>query len=99
MKHIFNHILIIKALSHAIFVFLTCHIVKEKFFIPVDTTITVEDDSGTEVDENVFAELATMGSICFVIKESHDDSGNFKKLLDLQNSFHCSVDVLYRLLP
>ncbi|KAK0152197.1 hypothetical protein N1851_006429 [Merluccius polli] len=49
--------------------------VKEKFSIHGDK-ITVEDDSGTEVDEAVFAELCTMDGICFVIKDSCDnDSG------------------------
>lgn len=44
---------------------------REKFSIPVHT-ITVEDDSGTEVDETVFAELSTAEGICLVIKDSHD---------------------------
>lgn len=45
---------------------------REKFSIHVDK-ITVEDDSGTEVDEAVFAELCTMEGICFVIKDSCDN--------------------------
>ncbi|XP_031134996.1 uncharacterized protein LOC116035812 [Sander lucioperca] len=49
--------------------------VKEKFSIPVNN-ITVEDDSGTEVDKTVFAELSTVEGICFVIKDDQDyDSG------------------------
>ena len=51
---------------------------REKFFILVDK-ITVEDDSGTEVDEAVFAELATLEGICFVIKDSHNN-GKFSVL-------------------
>ncbi|KAK0148560.1 putative nuclease HARBI1 [Merluccius polli] len=46
--------------------------VTEKFSIHGDK-ITVEDDSGTEVDEAVFAELCAMDGICFVIKDSCDD--------------------------
>ncbi|KAJ8012627.1 hypothetical protein DPEC_G00044840 [Dallia pectoralis] len=49
--------------------------VKEKFSIPVNN-ITVEDDSGTEVDETVFAELSTVEGMLFVIKDDQDyDSG------------------------
>lgn len=44
---------------------------REKFDIPVES-IAVEDDSGTEVDEMVFAELAAVEGICFVIKNSPD---------------------------
>lgn len=51
---------------------------REKFSIPVNK-ITVEDDSGTEVDETVFAELSTVQGICFVIKESHDN-GKYKEI-------------------
>ncbi|KAF5880260.1 uncharacterized protein DAT39_023238, partial [Clarias magur] len=47
---------------------------REKFSIPV-SKITVEDDSGTEVDNEVFADLSTMEGICFVIDDSHDDKG------------------------
>ena len=36
---------------------------KEKFSNPVDK-ITVEDDSSTEVDEAMFAELATLEGSC-----------------------------------
>ncbi len=36
----------------------------------------MEDDSGTEVDETVFAELSTVEGICFVVKDSHDDGKN-----------------------
>ncbi|KAF5888162.1 uncharacterized protein DAT39_022001, partial [Clarias magur] len=46
--------------------------VREKFSIPV-SKITVEDDSGPEVDNEVFADLSTMDGICFVINDSHDD--------------------------
>ncbi len=49
---------------------------REKFSVQVDK-ITVEDDSGTEVDEAVFAELATLEGICFIIKDSHYN-GEFK---------------------
>ena len=48
---------------------------REKFSIPVDK-ITVEDDSG----RTVFAELSTLEGIYFVIKDSHDDNGKFKKI-------------------
>ncbi|XP_058653137.1 uncharacterized protein LOC131552932 [Onychostoma macrolepis] len=48
------------------------HLVREKFSIPGDK-ITVEDDSGTEADETVFAELSTVEGICFVVKDRHDD--------------------------
>lgn len=44
---------------------------REKFSIPVK--VSVEDDSGTEVDETVFAELSTVEGICFVIKDCQDD--------------------------
>lgn len=44
-----------------------CILVREKFSIPVNK-ITLEDDSGTEVD-NVLADLSTMEGICFVIKD------------------------------
>ncbi|MEQ2277031.1 hypothetical protein XENORESO_018326 [Xenotaenia resolanae] len=45
--------------------------VRKKFSIPVDK-MTVEDDSGTEVDEAVFSQLCTMEGICFVINDSCD---------------------------
>lgn len=48
------------------------HTVKDKFSIP-DDKVTVEDDSGIEVDETVFAELSAMPGICFVVKNCHDD--------------------------
>ena len=41
--------------------------------------ITVEDDTGTEVDESVFAELSAMEGICFVIKNCHDDGKFYKR--------------------
>ncbi|XP_030581778.1 uncharacterized protein LOC115777891 [Archocentrus centrarchus] len=46
--------------------------VREKFSIHADS-ITVEDDSGTEVDDSVFAELSMVDGICFVIKEYSED--------------------------
>ncbi|XP_031148514.1 uncharacterized protein LOC116045134 [Sander lucioperca] len=48
--------------------------VKEKFSIPVNN-ITVEDDSGTEVDKTVFAELSTVEGICFIKDDQDYDSG------------------------
>ncbi len=45
---------------------------RDKFSIPVDK-VTVEDDSGTEVDETVFAELSAMEGICLVVKDCHDN--------------------------
>ena len=45
---------------------------REKFSICAEN-ITVEDDSDTEVDQAVFAELCKMEGICFVIKDSHDN--------------------------
>ncbi|XP_056331620.1 uncharacterized protein LOC130243470 isoform X1 [Danio aesculapii] len=49
--------------------------VREKFSIPA-SNITVEDDSGTEVDETVFAELSAVAGICFIVKDGldHDTS-------------------------
>lgn len=44
---------------------------REKFSIPA-SNITVEDDSGTEVDETVFAELSAVAGICFVVKDGLD---------------------------
>ncbi|XP_033492089.2 uncharacterized protein LOC117263066 [Epinephelus lanceolatus] len=49
--------------------------VREKFSILVDK-ICVEDDSGTEVDESVFADLAPHNGICFIIQDGdNNDSG------------------------
>lgn len=53
-------------------VFLSHHLGREKFSISAEK-ITVEDDSDTEVDQAVFAELCKMEGICFVIKDSHDN--------------------------
>ncbi|KAK3549823.1 hypothetical protein QTP86_014709 [Hemibagrus guttatus] len=48
-----------------------CSAVREKFSTLVNKII-VEDDSGTDVDNKVFADLSAMEGICFVIKDSHD---------------------------
>ncbi|KAI4885544.1 hypothetical protein NFI96_007003 [Prochilodus magdalenae] len=45
--------------------------VTEKFSIPLDALLKVTDETGTEVDQNVFADLTVSKDICFVI---HDDS-------------------------
>lgn len=47
---------------------MSCYVVLTSSLV---NTITVEDDSGTAVDETVFAELSTAEGICFVIKDSH----------------------------
>ncbi|XP_035259267.1 uncharacterized protein LOC118219872 isoform X2 [Anguilla anguilla] len=41
--------------------------VKRKFSVPEDKVVRVTDDLGTEVDEDVFPELATVEDMCFVI--------------------------------
>ncbi|XP_064180778.1 uncharacterized protein LOC135249261 isoform X3 [Anguilla rostrata] len=41
--------------------------VKQKFSVPEDKVVRVTDDLGTEVDEDVFPELATVEDMCFVI--------------------------------
>ncbi|KAJ8355211.1 hypothetical protein AAFF_G00085980, partial [Aldrovandia affinis] len=48
--------------------------VKEKFSIPVDNILTVEDETGTEVDNDMFPDLLTTNGICFVIKNELNDS-------------------------
>lgn len=58
---------------------LTRHLVREKFTILVDK-IYVEDDSGIEVDETVFADLATQNGICFIIQDG-DNNGKLTKKL------------------
>lgn len=56
---------------------------REKFFILMDLKICVEDASGTEVDESVFAEMATQNGICFIIQDGND---NVK--LTINNAFY-----------
>lgn len=50
---------------------------REKFSILVDK-ISVEDYSETEVDETVFAELATQNGICFIIRAA-EGNGKFER--------------------
>lgn len=69
---------------------------REKFSIPVDK-ITVKDDSGTEMDEALFADLSAVSEICFVIKDNHDN-GKFKKVLHCINSSAQNRDFLSRFL-
>ncbi|KAI7793219.1 hypothetical protein IRJ41_008801 [Triplophysa rosa] len=67
--------------------------VRETFSIPVNK-ITVEDDSGTEVDETVFAELSTVNGICFVLKDGHDnDSGASQSTPSLSSCSGSSLSV------
>lgn len=47
-------------------------LVKEKFSIPLDTLLKVTDETGTEVDQDVFADLTTSKDICFVIEDECD---------------------------
>ncbi|KAK1883957.1 RuBisCO large subunit-binding protein subunit alpha chloroplastic [Dissostichus eleginoides] len=49
--------------------------VKERFSIPVDNILSVEDETGTEVDDYAFPDLLTTSGICFVIKDELNDSG------------------------
>ncbi|XP_072554152.1 uncharacterized protein [Paramormyrops kingsleyae] len=46
--------------------------VKVKFTIPSNKVVKVTDDTGTEVDEDVFADLLTSKDICFVILDDSD---------------------------
>ncbi|KAG9260186.1 hypothetical protein AMEX_G16206 [Astyanax mexicanus] len=48
--------------------------VKEKFSIPLDTLLKVTDETGTEVDQDVFADLTTSKDICFIIENECDSS-------------------------
>ncbi|KAI9532159.1 hypothetical protein NQZ68_034364 [Dissostichus eleginoides] len=48
---------------------------KERFSIPVDNILSVEDETGTEVDDYAFPDLLTTSGICFVIKDELNDSG------------------------
>ncbi|XP_041644674.1 uncharacterized protein LOC121510612 [Cheilinus undulatus] len=50
--------------ERSIYCFVPVH---EKFLIPEDRKLKVTDDQGTEVDEDVFPELATVKDICFII--------------------------------
>lgn len=45
---------------------------KEKFSIPEDLAVTVTDDTGTEVDKDVFPDLMTISGLVFVINELND---------------------------
>nr|XP_033957513.1 uncharacterized protein LOC117460296 isoform X1 [Pseudochaenichthys georgianus]XP_033957514.1 uncharacterized protein LOC117460296 isoform X1 [Pseudochaenichthys georgianus] len=49
--------------------------VKERFSIHVDSILSVEDETGTEVDDYAFPDLLTTSGICFVIKDELNDSG------------------------
>ncbi|KAI9542231.1 hypothetical protein NQZ68_022285 [Dissostichus eleginoides] len=49
--------------------------VKERFSIPVNNILSVEDETGTEVDDYAFPDLLTTSGICFVIKDELNDSG------------------------
>ncbi|KAK1877774.1 UPF0648 protein C3H5.09c [Dissostichus eleginoides] len=49
--------------------------VKERFSIPVDNILSVEDETGTKVDDYAFPDLLTTSGICFVIKDELNDSG------------------------
>ncbi|KAI4809751.1 hypothetical protein KUCAC02_018616 [Chaenocephalus aceratus] len=42
---------------------------KERFSIHVDSILSVEDETGTEVDDYAFPDLLTTSGICFVIKD------------------------------
>jgi len=46
--------------------------VKEKFSIQEDLAVTVTDDTGTEVDKDVFPDLMTTSGLVFVIHELND---------------------------
>ena len=49
-------------------------LVKDKFAIPEGNVFSVEDETGTEVDKDVFPDLLTTTEICFVIKDQLSDS-------------------------
>lgn len=43
---------------------------KVKFTIPSDKMVKVRDDTGTEVDQDVFPDLVTLKHICFGILDA-----------------------------
>lgn len=47
-------------------------VVKEKFSIPEDLAVTVTDETGTEVDKDVFPDVVTTSGLIFVINELID---------------------------
>lgn len=47
---------------------------KDKFAIPEGNVFSAEDETGTEVDKDVFPDLLTTTGICFVIKDQLSDS-------------------------
>lgn len=49
--------------------------VKEKFSIPEDVAVTVTDETGTEVDKDVFPDLATTSGLIFVINDEMRGDG------------------------
>lgn len=46
--------------------------VKEKFSLPQDLVITVTDETGTEVDEDVFPDLMSTSGLLLVINALND---------------------------
>ncbi|KAI4807864.1 hypothetical protein KUCAC02_027640 [Chaenocephalus aceratus] len=48
---------------------------EREVFHPVDSILSVEDETGTEVDDYAFPDLLTTSGICFVIKDELNDSG------------------------
>ncbi|KAJ8369787.1 hypothetical protein SKAU_G00098150 [Synaphobranchus kaupii] len=58
--------------------------VKDKFSIPEDNILSVEDETGTEVDNDVFPDLLTTNGICFVIKNELNNSGGSEVLKEYE---------------
>ncbi|KAI9524176.1 hypothetical protein NQZ68_019439 [Dissostichus eleginoides] len=54
---------------------------KERFSIPVDNILSVEDETGTEVDDYAFPDLLTTSGLYFVIKDELNDSGGGSDVL------------------
>ena len=58
---------------------------KDKFAIPEGNVFSVEDETGTEVDKDVFPDVLATTGICFVIKDQLSDSDELN-ISDLNDS-------------
>ncbi|XP_026008744.1 uncharacterized protein LOC113012659 [Astatotilapia calliptera] len=76
--------------------------VQQKFLIPENGALKVTDEQGTEVDEDVFPELAAVKEVCSVIYTAEDilETQSSKKLRDCSDLTHyvtltpCDLTVL-----